>query len=102
MPGIFPPREINGRTYVDGAIVENLPVFDSASNARVGDTATVITVIRGPRANPFVWIDCEVVLAGGSLTFAGGERMADIMEGSGATFSVTGGTGTYSDATGTV
>jgi NTE family protein len=26
LPGIFPPREINGRSYVDGAVVENLPV----------------------------------------------------------------------------
>ncbi len=83
-------------------IVENLPVFDAATNARVGDTATVITVIRGPKDNPFVWIDCEAGLAGGSITFAGGERMADIMEGSGATLSVTGGTGAYRDATGTV
>jgi NTE family protein len=26
LPGIFPPREIRGRAYVDGAVVENLPV----------------------------------------------------------------------------
>jgi NTE family protein len=26
LPGIFPPREIDGRAYVDGAVVENLPV----------------------------------------------------------------------------
>jgi NTE family protein len=26
LPGIFPPRIINGRAYVDGAVVENLPV----------------------------------------------------------------------------
>ena len=26
LPGIFPPREIGGRYYVDGAVVENLPV----------------------------------------------------------------------------
>ena len=31
LPGIFPPREINGRSYVDGAIVENLPVRMAAS-----------------------------------------------------------------------
>lgn len=31
LPGIFPPREINGRTYVDGAVVENLPVRMAAS-----------------------------------------------------------------------
>jgi NTE family protein len=26
LPGIFPPRILNGRAYVDGAVVENLPV----------------------------------------------------------------------------
>src|SRR6185503_1924212 len=31
LPGIFPPMEINGRAYVDGAVVENLPVRMAAS-----------------------------------------------------------------------
>lgn len=31
LPGIFPPRVINGRSYVDGAVVENLPVRLAAS-----------------------------------------------------------------------
>src|SRR3954463_15566701 len=31
LPGIFPPREINGRAYVDGAVVENLPVRMASS-----------------------------------------------------------------------
>jgi NTE family protein len=31
LPGIFPPREIDGRAYVDGAIIENLPVRMAAS-----------------------------------------------------------------------
>lgn len=31
LPGIFPPREIAGRAYVDGAVVENLPVRLAAS-----------------------------------------------------------------------
>jgi NTE family protein len=31
LPGIFPPREIDGRAYVDGAVVENLPVRLAAS-----------------------------------------------------------------------
>ena len=82
-------------------MLENLPVFDAATDERVGVTATVITVIRGPQDNPLLWIDCEVELAGGSITFAGGERMAD-MFGDGALFSVTGGTGDYKDVTGTV
>ncbi|MGI8707141.1 MAG: hypothetical protein ACR2LG_02895 [Actinomycetota bacterium] len=82
-------------------ILENLPVFDAATDERVGDTVTIITAVRGPQSNPLLWIDCEVGLAGGSITFAGGERMGD-MFGGGATFSVTGGTGDYRDVTGTV
>ena len=31
LPGIFPPRVIGGRAYVDGAVVENLPVRLAAS-----------------------------------------------------------------------
>jgi NTE family protein len=31
LPGIFPPRIIDGRAYVDGAVVENLPVRLAAS-----------------------------------------------------------------------
>lgn len=31
LPGIFPPREIQGHYYVDGAVVENLPVRVAAT-----------------------------------------------------------------------
>jgi NTE family protein len=31
LPGIFPPREIHGRWYVDGAVIENLPVRVAAA-----------------------------------------------------------------------
>ncbi len=31
LPGIFPPREIDGRWYVDGAVVENMPVQVAAA-----------------------------------------------------------------------
>ena len=31
LPGIFPPREIDGRFYVDGAVTENLPVRIAAA-----------------------------------------------------------------------
>ena len=33
LPGIFPPRQIAGRYYVDGAVVENLPVRLAAQAA---------------------------------------------------------------------
>lgn len=32
LPGIFPPREIDGRWFVDGAVVENVPVQVAASH----------------------------------------------------------------------
>ena len=31
LPGIFPPRVIEGRSYVDGAVIENLPVHIAAT-----------------------------------------------------------------------
>jgi NTE family protein len=33
LPGIFPPRVINDRAYVDGAVVDNLPVRQAAAVA---------------------------------------------------------------------
>ena len=33
LPGLFPPREIDGRWYVDGAVVENLPVEVAAARS---------------------------------------------------------------------
>jgi NTE family protein len=33
LPGILPPREINGRYYVDGAVMENLPVGMAAARS---------------------------------------------------------------------
>jgi NTE family protein len=32
LPGIFPPREIEGRWYVDGAVTENMPVQVAATH----------------------------------------------------------------------
>ena len=34
LPGIFPPRNIDGRLYVDGAVVENLPIHVAATASR--------------------------------------------------------------------
>ncbi|HSB54176.1 MAG TPA: patatin-like phospholipase family protein [Gemmatimonadales bacterium] len=48
LPGIFPPREIQGRWFVDGAVTENLPVHVAASHGEgpvmavdVGSTSAV-------------------------------------------------------------
>ena len=38
LPGIFPPRVINGRAYVDGAVVENLPVRLAAAQQALRTT----------------------------------------------------------------
>jgi NTE family protein len=38
LPGIFAPREINGRAYVDGAVVDNMPVRQAAA---IGEGAIV-------------------------------------------------------------
>jgi NTE family protein len=43
LPGILPPREIGGRHYVDGAVIENLPVQIAAAGA----TAAVLAVDVG-------------------------------------------------------
>ncbi|HEU4588639.1 MAG TPA: patatin-like phospholipase family protein [Gemmatimonadales bacterium] len=40
LPGIFPPRQIDGRWYVDGAVVENLPVRVAAA----ADPAPILAV----------------------------------------------------------
>jgi NTE family protein len=40
LPGLFPPQTIQGRAYVDGAVVENLPVRTAASLS----TAPIIAV----------------------------------------------------------
>ena len=34
LPGIFPPRNIDGRMYIDGAVVENLPIHVAATASR--------------------------------------------------------------------
>lgn len=34
LPGIFPPRQIEGRYFVDGAVVENMPVQVAASHGK--------------------------------------------------------------------
>ena len=53
LPGIFPPREIDGRWYVDGAVVENMPAGVAASHGAgpvmavdVGSTSTLRSNIQ--------------------------------------------------------
>jgi NTE family protein len=51
LPGIFPPREIGGRLYVDGAVIENLPV--QIAETQGGDPVIAVnltetSVVRSP------------------------------------------------------
>lgn len=53
LPGILPPREINGLFYVDGAVAENLPVRAAAAHTRgpiiavnVGSTSTLRSEVQ--------------------------------------------------------
>jgi NTE family protein len=53
LPGIFPPREIDGRWYVDGAVVENMPAQVASSHGQgpviavdVGSTSSLRSNIQ--------------------------------------------------------
>jgi NTE family protein len=53
LPGLFPPREIDGRWYVDGAVIENMPAQVAASHGEgpvmavdVGATTTLKTNVQ--------------------------------------------------------
>ncbi|HTI57148.1 MAG TPA: patatin-like phospholipase family protein [Verrucomicrobiae bacterium] len=49
LPGVFPPREIGGHYYVDGAVVENLPVRVAAT-AGTGDILAInVAATSAPR-----------------------------------------------------
>jgi NTE family protein len=51
LPGIFPPREIEGRWYVDGAVTENLPVQVAASHCEGPVLAVDVGSTSALRAN---------------------------------------------------
>lgn len=51
LPGIFPPREILGRWYVDGAVTENLPVQVAASRCEGPVLAVDVGSTSALRAN---------------------------------------------------
>jgi NTE family protein len=51
LPGIFPPREIQGRWFVDGAVTENLPVQVAASHCEGPVLAVDVGSTSALRAN---------------------------------------------------
>jgi NTE family protein len=74
LPGILPPREINGRFYVDGAVIENLPVKIAA----LQPTGAVLAVDVGG----FGALRSEVQEAGFAATYLRGYEivMQTLME----------------------
>ena len=51
LPGLFPPVEIGGRHYVDGAVLENLPVSAAAALGRAPVLAVDVGSTAALRAN---------------------------------------------------
>jgi hypothetical protein len=82
-------------------VFEIQPLLDPADGANVGKAYTRLHVMRLLKSGDFVFmIDCQVTLADGTILFAGTARFGDF--GTGAVFPVTGGTGAYELARGTV
>ena len=51
LPGIFPPREIEGRWYVDGAVAENMPVQVAAAQGEGPVIAVDVGATSALRSN---------------------------------------------------
>lgn len=51
LPGIFPPREIGGRWYVDGAVTENMPVQIAAAQGEGPIVAVNVGASSALRSN---------------------------------------------------
>ena len=51
LPGIFPPREIDGRWYVDGAVTENMPVQIAAAQGEGPVVAVDVGATSALRSN---------------------------------------------------
>ena len=70
LPGILPPRRIRGRYYVDGAVVENLPLrFASAAGS-----GPIIAVNLNP-LGPFDLLRTDVEAQGFASTYIRGLEM---------------------------
>ena len=90
-PG-FGPRDI---------VFEIQPLIDPVDQSPVGKVYTRLQVMRVLKTGDFVFlIDCQVKLSTGTILFNGTARFSDFS--SGAVFPVTGGTGSYELARGTV
>lgn len=70
LPGILPPREIRGRFYVDGAVVENLPLRFAAAAGR----GPIIAVNLNP-LGPFDLLRTDAEGQGFASTYIRGLEM---------------------------
>jgi len=82
-------------------LLEIQPLIDAVDQSSVGKVNTRIQVMRLLKGGDFVFfLDCQVELADGNILFDGSARFSDFD--AGAVFPVTGGTGAYELARGSV
>lgn len=82
-------------------VFEIQPLIDPVDQSPAGKVYTRIQVMRLLKSGDFVFfLDCEVQLADGNILFNGPAKFSDFD--TGAIFPVTGGTGTYALARGTL
>jgi hypothetical protein len=82
-------------------ILEIHPLFTVDGNAQTGTDATNLAVMHVYGKDPLVSLVCQTTLGSDTITWGGMARFSALM-GSGATVAITGGTGKYKGATGTV
>jgi len=82
-------------------VLEIQPLINPMDQSSVGKVYTRIQVMKLLKGGDFVFfLDCQVDLAGGNILFSGSAKFSDFS--TGATFPVTGGTGSYALARGSV
>jgi len=78
------------------------PVLDPNTGEQIGDAVTrVRTVENVDGGDVVVLVDCTIRLPDGNIVFYGGDQLSRVQQ-SGTTYAITGGTGAYSGADGTV
>lgn len=81
-------------------LLEHKPVADPRTGQRVGEAVTRVQVAATAGEDALFILDCTVRLGGDAIVFYGSGRFSDLA--TGVTFAVTGGTGRYAGAAGTV
>jgi hypothetical protein len=97
-----PLQKVADRFTAGDSILEHRPVFDTRTDAKKGETVTRSTVMRVFGDDPLLYIDCEATLPVGTIVFAGAGRLSELTMARGLLLEISGGTGTYRAARGTV